>query len=58
MKVTIDITPDELERIKNLLWKRAAMVKCGMAYKTLEDKILFRIFEAAQDGSTTKEKED
>jgi len=48
MKVTIDITPDELERIKNLLWKRAAMVKCGMAYKTLEDKILFRIFEAAQ----------
>ena len=48
MKVTIDVTPDELERIKNLLWKRTAMIKCGMGYETLEDKILFRIFEAAQ----------
>jgi len=58
MKVTIDITPNELKHIKNLLWKRAAMVKCGMAFTTLEDKILYRVYEAAQDEAGTKKKED
>ena len=57
MKVTIDITPTELERIKNQLAKRAMLLKCGFDSMTIEDKILYLVYEASQDENSKADSE-
>lgn len=57
MRVTIDVTPAELERIKSQLAKRAMLCSCGFDSYTLEDEILYRVYKAAQDESSKTDRE-
>jgi len=55
VKVTIEISADELERIEKLLVKHATLVKTGFMNPSLEDVILARVYDAAKMQEEQKE---
>ena len=49
MKVTIDITPEEVREVEAYLARRVAMQEIGMTNLLLEDIVLARVVSAGLD---------
>lgn len=49
MKVTIDITPEEVREVEAYLTRRVAMQEVGMTNLLLEDIVLARVVSAGLD---------